>query len=157
MTLDEMLAREAIRDTIARYTIAGDRLKVDDYAACFTADGVMESPHADPASAFRYEGRDVIRAWQTRWRERTLAGERIHAATFVRHHLATSQIDLSGADTAKARTYWVAWTDAGADHAGQYHDLFRREGDRWLIAHRVVREDWRSPDSLFAAAVTRSR
>ena len=27
MTIDEMLAREAIRDTMASYTIAGDRLR----------------------------------------------------------------------------------------------------------------------------------
>ncbi|HEX7853063.1 MAG TPA: nuclear transport factor 2 family protein [Sphingobium sp.] len=157
MTVEEMLAREAIRDTISRYTIAGDRLKVDDYAACFTEDGVMESQHENPDSVFRYEGRAAIHDWQSRWLERTMAGEHIHAATFARHHLSTCQIDLTGPDTARARTYWVAWTDIGPDHAGYYMDSFRRTGDRWLIAHRVVREDWRSPDSLFGTAVSNSR
>ena len=28
-------------------------------------------------------------------------------------------------------------------------DIFRKEGDQWLIAHRKIRVDWRSPDSLF--------
>lgn len=157
MTLDELLAREAIRDTMARYTMAGDRLKVDDYAACFTEDGVMEAEHADPDCAFRYEGRAAIRAWQARWRERTLAGERVHAASFARHHLTTSQIDLTGPETAQARTYWVAWTDIGPDHAGYYLDSFRKVSGRWLIAHRRVREDWRSPGSLFGSAVGNSR
>lgn len=162
MTLEDLLAREAIRDTMAKYTTAGDRLKVDDYAACFTEDGVMEAEHADPAVAFRYEGREAIRAWQARWLERTLAaikgaGERVHEASFARHHLSTSKIDLTGVDTAKARTYWVAWTDIGPDHAGYYLDSFRKVGDDWLIAHRLVREDWRSPDSLFGTAVGKSR
>ena len=157
MTLDDLLAREAIRDTMAQYTVSGDRLKVDDYAACFTEDGVMEAEHADPGFAFRYEGREAIRAWQARWLERTLAGENVHDASFARHHLSTSKIDLTGPDSARARTYWVAWTDIGPDHAGYYLDSFRKVGDAWLIAHRLVREDWRSPESLFGTAVSKSR
>lgn len=157
MTLEDLLAREAIRDVMARYNMAGDRLKVEDYAACFASDGIMEAQHADPAFAFRYEGRDAIRAWQERWLERTLAGERVHAASFARHHLSTSQIDLLGQDRAKARTYWVAWTDIGPDHAGYYLDEFCKEEGHWRIAHRRVREDWRSPQSLFGNAVTNSR
>lgn len=157
MTIEAMLAREAIRDTIARYNIAGDRLKVDDYAACFTQDGVIQAQHSDPNRVFRYEGRAAIHAWQSRWLERTMAGEKVHAATFARHHLTTSQIDLTGPDEAQVRSYWVAWTDIGPDHAGTYTDQFRRVGDQWLIAHRLVREDWRSPASLFGSAVSASR
>ena len=157
MTPEEMLAREAIRDTISRYTIAGDRLKVDDYVACFTEDGVMEAQHQNPEFAFRYEGRAAILAWQSRWLERTRSGERVHQASFVRHHLSTCQIELTGPGSAKARTYWVAWTDIGPDHAGYYADSFRKVGERWLIAHRIVREDWRAPGSLFGAAVANSR
>jgi 3-phenylpropionate/cinnamic acid dioxygenase small subunit len=157
MTLEELLAREAIRDTMARYNIAGDRLRIGDYVACFTDDGVMEAEHRDPANAFRYEGRAAIRDWQTRWRERTASGEGVHQASFARHHLSTSQITLTGPDTAEARTYWVAWTNIGPDHAGYYIDSFRKVGEQWLIAHRRVREDWRSPASLFGQAVVNSR
>jgi hypothetical protein len=157
MTLEELLAREAIRDTMAKYNAAGDRLKVDDYAACFAEDGIMEAQHANPDLAFRYEGREAIRAWQARWLERTLAGEKVHEASFARHHLTTCNIDLTGPDTARARTYWIAWTDIGPDHAGLYLDSFRKVGDQWLIAHRLVREDWRSPHSLFGGAVGNSR
>ena len=140
MTLDDLLAREAIRDTMARYNTAGDRLKVDDYAACFTEDGIMEAEHGDPDNRFRYEGREAIRAWQARWLERTLAGENIHRASFVRHHLSTCKIDLTGPDSAAARTYWIAWSDVGPDHAGFYVDRFHKVGEEWLIAHRRVRE-----------------
>ncbi|HEX7751064.1 MAG TPA: nuclear transport factor 2 family protein [Novosphingobium sp.] len=157
MTVDELLAREGIRDTLAKYTVSGDRLKVEDYAACFTEDGVIATEHRDPALCFRYEGRGAILAWQRRWRDRTVAGEVVHQARFARHHLSTVKIDLTGPDTARVRSYWVAWTDIGPDHAGYYLDSFRKVDGAWLIAHRRVREDWRSPQSLFGSAVENSR
>lgn len=157
MTVEDLLAREAIRDTLAKYNVSGDRLKIDDYAACFTEDGVIEAEHEDPAFAFRYEGREAIRAWQTRWLDRTMSGAGVHQATFARHHLSTCKIDLAEPDTANVRTYWVAWTDIGPDHAGYYLDRFRKVGQEWLIAHRRVREDWRSPASLFGNPIAGTR
>ena len=157
MTLDELLAREAIRDTLAKYNVSGDRLKVDDYAACFTEDGIMEAEHKNPALTFRYEGREAIRAWQQRWLDQGKSGRPVHQATFARHHLSTCKIDLTGPDTANVRTYWVAWTDVGPDHAGYYLDTFRKVGEEWLIAHRRVREDWRAPASLFGNPIARTQ
>jgi hypothetical protein len=154
--LDRMLARDGVRDTLAKYNVSGDRLKVDDYASCFTEDGIIEAEHKDPAMAFRYEGRGAIRAWQQRWLDQAVRGEAVHRASFARHHLTTSKIDVTGPDTATARTYWIAWTDIGPDHAGYYLDAFRKVGDDWLIAHRRVREDWRSPDSLFGNPIAKT-
>ncbi len=158
MTLEQLLARESIRDTMARYTVAGDRLKVDDFVAVFAEDGVLESENVTEADSFRYEGRQAIAGWLTRWLEQARDQQApTHGATFVRHHLATSQIELTGPDTARARTYWTAYTDIGPDHCGYYLDTFRREGDDWLIAHRRIRLDWRSDASLFTTAVSRTR
>jgi hypothetical protein len=156
MTLEDLLAREAIRDTMAKYNTSGDRLKVEDYVACFTDDGIMESEFVPEDRMFRYAGKAEILAWQTRWRNRDPGAEAIHGATFIRHHLSTSKIDITGPGTARARTYWVAWTDIGPDHAGYYLDEFRKVGDEWLIAHRRVRLDWESPDSLYRGAVTQT-
>jgi 3-phenylpropionate/cinnamic acid dioxygenase small subunit len=157
MTLDELLARESIRKTMANYTMAGDRLRVDDFTAVFTEDAVFESEGVPDTDAFHYEGRDAMREWLSRWTRPGGAAQRTHQATFVRHHLSTSQIELTGAQTARARTYWVAYTDIGADHGGYYLDTFRKTGDEWLIAHRKVRMDWRSPESLFTTAIERTR
>ncbi|HMK84487.1 MAG TPA: nuclear transport factor 2 family protein [Steroidobacteraceae bacterium] len=173
MTVDEMIARESIRRTMASYTMAGDRLRVDDFIAVFTDDAVLESDGVPESDAFRYEGRQAIRDWMDRWRRSASAAQRAAGsaalraaqqrsapadrATFVRHHLSTSQIEFSGPDTAQARTYWVAYTDIGPDHCGYYLDEFRKSGGQWLIAHRRVRLDWRSPRSLFKTAIAGSR
>lgn len=152
MTVDELIARECIRQTMVNYTMAGDRLRSEDFIAVFTDDAVLESERVPEADAFRYEGRQAIREWFDRWRApgRAASAQR---ATFIRHHLSTSQIGLSGPDSATARTYWVAYSDLGPDHCGYYIDVFRKSGERWLIAHRKVRLDWRAPHSLYRTMI----
>ena len=157
MTIEELLARESIRKTMAAYTMAGDRLRVDEFAALFTDDAILESDGVPAEDAFRYVGKVAVRDWLSRWSRSPEAEQRTHQATFVRHHLSTSQIEITAADTARARTYWVAYTDIGPDHAGYYLDSYRKVGEQWLIAHRRVRLDWRSPQSLFTSAVAHSR
>ena len=43
MTVDELIARECIRQTMARYTMAGDRLRSEEFVAVFTDDAVLET------------------------------------------------------------------------------------------------------------------
>jgi len=157
MTLEELLARESIRKTMVSYTMAGDRLRTEDFVAVFTDDAILESDGVPESDAFRYEGREALRAWMTRWRIPAGTVGPTPKATFIRHHLSTSQIEITGPTSAKARTYWVAYTDIGADHCGYYIDAFRKVGEEWLIAHRKVRLDWRSPQSLFTTAIERTR
>ena len=157
MTLDDLLARESIRQTMVNYTMAGDRLREDEFVAVFTDDAVFESEGVPDSDSFHYEGSQAIRAWIARWRTQPEGAPRTHQATFVRHHLSTSQIELTSATTARARTYWTAYTDIGPDHCGYYIDAFRKVGEQWLIAHRRVRMDWRSSQSLFTTAIQRSR
>ena len=146
MTIDELLAREAIRQTMAQYNQAGDRLKVEEFVLAFTEDGVLET------GACRFAGRAAIRGWLTGWHE---PGRTSSAPTrpprFVRHNLTTCSIELTGPDTAKARTYWLVYTDIGPDHCGYYVDQFRKTGDRWLIQYRTARTDWMAADSRFGS------
>ena len=136
MTLDDLLAREAIRHTMSVYNTAGDGNDADGWAGAFTEDGVLAT------GSIRFEGRDAIRQSKL---------DRIKAAhaQFVRHNITTSRIDLTGPGVAKAKTYFVVFTEAGPDHAGHYLDDWRKVGDDWLIAHRNVVVDWKSPESRF--------
>lgn len=148
MTQEELLAREAIRYTMACYNMAGDRARADEFVTVFTEDGILE------AGDTQYKGREAIHKWMSGW-GRPTEGPAADAAPakrrvkFVRHNITTSQVELTGPETASARTYFVVYTDIGPDHSGYYVDQFRKVGDRWLIAHRKARQDWRSPDSTF--------
>ncbi|MGB8366475.1 MAG: nuclear transport factor 2 family protein [Rhizomicrobium sp.] len=148
MTIEELLAREGIRHTLASYNMAGDRARAEDFSAVFTEDGILET------SAFRHEGRQAIRDWMDGVRAPSADAPSFPSAKFVRHNLTTCQIEMTGPETAAARTYFVVFTDIGPDHCGYYVDTFRKVGARWLIAHRKARTDWTSPNSKFRAAGT---
>jgi hypothetical protein len=156
MTLEELLAREEIRQTMVNYNMAGDRLRTEEFLAVFTEDAILETDGVPQSDAFRCAGREEIKAWIWRWRTPP-AGGAVHQARFIRHHLSTCLIELMSATSAKARTYWTAYTDIGADHCGYYVDEFRKENGRWLIAHRRIRLDWRSEKSLYMTAVARTQ
>jgi hypothetical protein len=155
VTLDELLARESIRHTIVSYNIAGDRLRVDDFVAVFTEDAIFEIDAGE--DAVRNVGREAIRNWLMRWGRGAKDATPVHQAKFIRHHLSTCLIEVTGPDTAKSRTYWTAYTDIGPDHGGYYLDTFRRTGERWLIAHRTVRHDWSAPNSRYMATLSNLR
>jgi hypothetical protein len=149
MTLDELLAREGVRQTLHAYNIAGDRLRIEDFLAVFTEDAVLESAGGASGTGFRCDGRDGIRRWMTDFENRPGRPAGVEAPKFVRHHLTTSLIELTGPAAAKARTYFHVMTQVGPDHAGVYTDVLRKEGEHWLIAERRIRTEWFSPGSLF--------
>ena len=148
MTVEELLARESIRHTINSYNIYGDRLK-EEFVDCFTDDAIFEFGNDVP---YRYVGREEIRGWRMQFSKAPPqpAGVR-EAPKFVRHHLTTSRIEITGPDTAEGRSYFHVYTQVGPDHMGVYTDKYRKVGDRWLIAHRKIRTDWYAPNSLFRA------
>ncbi len=150
MTLDEMLAREAIRATLARCAQAGDSLRAEEYSRCFTEDGILETAMAGGGRGLHLTSRAAILAWQT---EKRAPGKGIGvpgkvSLTFARHNLTTCKIDMAGPDSASARTYWLVVTNAGPDHSGVYRDSFARVDGEWLIAERRVTTEWAAEDSL---------
>ena len=157
MDLQELLDREGIRKTLADYTMAGDRLRIDEFVATFTEDGIFESEGVSEEKAFRHVGRNEIRAFMSSWGRGAHDVNPVHQAKFIRHHLSTCKIELTAAESARSRTYWVAYTDLGPDHCGFYIDIWQKLGGRWLIAHRKVREDWMAKGSLYASAVSNLR
>jgi len=58
-------------------------------------------------------------------------------------------------DAATARSYFQAFSNNGPDHAGTYDDRLVRTAQGWRFAHRRVRVDWQSADSLFRPMGTR--
>jgi hypothetical protein len=157
MTLDEMLAREAIRATLARCTQAGDSLRGVDYAGCFTEDGTLQTEMSGGGHGLDLHSRAEILAWQTGVREpgKGLGTSAAVPLKFARHNLTTCQIDLTGPDSAKVRTYWFVNTNIGPDHSGVYRDTFACVDGEWLIAARRVKTEWAAENSLMVPLESR--
>jgi hypothetical protein len=139
MTIEELLAREGIRKTIARYTEAGDGGRYEDLIPCYAEDGTFE------IATGRWTGRAVIGQAL-----RTMRKARDEGAPLLqRHHLGTCFIELLGPQDARAITYFTVVSQTGLDHAGRYLDRLTLRDGTWQFAHRNVVVEWRSPDSGF--------
>jgi uncharacterized protein (TIGR02246 family) len=144
-----MTDEEAIRATIHGYNLAADRRDAAAFAELFAEDAVFEYAGFGPTPGFRCVGRAEIAARTANWNPLPGKDPSLSATTFIRHNLTTSEIALTGPDSARARTYFVVLTDLGPDHQGVYSDdLVRRDG-KWLFQHRRIALDWRAHDSLF--------
>ncbi|MCU1352156.1 MAG: hypothetical protein JWM05_1365 [Acidimicrobiales bacterium] len=133
----ELEIREAVRDTLARATHAGDRGRAAELAACFTGDGVLDVG----AHGGRWVGRAEIEAQISATVERIAAAGDSAGSGPVHHHVSSTVIDVATSQEATASSYFVVLTAVGVDHWGRYRDRLRPEADRWLLSERVVRVD----------------
>jgi hypothetical protein len=153
----EIIAREQVRDTIAAYNHSGDRFRLDELAACFTVDGVLESK-GDWAATGRAEIVKMLSG--VRAAESVPADGEPAPATgvaqpparrpsIVRHFVANLRFDEVSPEQIRTSAYFAVLTGAGLDHWGRYRDVLVPAEGRWLIAHRIVRTDALVPESLF--------
>lgn len=136
MDSSELAAREAIRDTVARYAHFADGGRFADLAALFTEDGLLEIGGEEPI-----RGRRAIERFLGSVKERLAGGG---APARIRHHVSSLRIDIVGKDEATAASYFLVVSDHGLDHWGRYRDVFRRVGERWLFRERKVRVEGRA-------------
>lgn len=136
MDLPELIARESIRDLVARYNANGDVGRIDALMELFHEDAVVEVvPHRT------YRGREQIRSLFE-----GAAGEAQEPTVRVlRHFTATHQIDVRSDCEASGRCYFVVLTDQGVDHWGRYIDEYVMAEDGWRFLRRRVEVDGRVP------------
>lgn len=135
----ELSAREQIRDTIARYTWAGDAGRIEELAACFCPDGELE-----------IRGEDVLRgraAIVARLGAVTATAPSAGLRRIVRHNVANIRFTSLTPQRAEVSAYFTVFTEIGLDHYGRYRDVFVPVGPDWLIRHRLAATDWSAPDS----------
>jgi hypothetical protein len=137
----EMALRESVRQTLADYTAATDSFDLAALASCVTPDGTLEFTGGNALLV----GPEQIEAGLRSQLSQPTAGKR---ASYVRHHV--SSIRFLRADTHQAETssYFVVFTDIGADHWGRYRDVLNPVGARWLFASRKIRVDGFAATSL---------
>jgi hypothetical protein len=136
----ELVAREHIRDTLARYNWAGDAGRLGELAETFCADGVLEMRGSETL-----RGRSDIMAF--------LGGVTGNITVpadvkpIVRHNATNVLFTDVTPDQAHVSCYFTVVTHVGLDHCGRYRDTFVPDGDTWLIKHRKVSTDWAAPNS----------
>jgi|GEM_PF-297549 len=93
----ELVAREQVRDTVAAYSHSGDGFRLEDLAACFTVDGVLETK-----GGWTARGREEIIA--------RLSGVRAMSAATVRPSTAPSTASARSGANGSAGSDRVAGT-----------------------------------------------
>jgi hypothetical protein len=155
MELWELSAREACRDTLAQYTHSGDRYLLEDFAAAFCEDGILEIRGAAPL-----QGRSAIMARfggtteAERVRHEVSSGASGRQRRVVRHNVTNVRFEAVSPTEATVASYFTVFTEIGLDHMGRYRDRLVPVGERWLIAHRFVSTDWRAPNTTFGGSKT---
>jgi len=148
MELWELIARESIRDLVARYNANGDSGRFPQMLEVFADDASMELVAVD-GTVRRYDGIDQVATIFTdtkaNW-DATVAsgtGGQGKPRHHIRHFTATHQIDLIDESFARGRCYFLVVMAHGLDHWGRYVDEYGVRDGRWVITSRRAFSDGR--------------
>ncbi len=145
MEIWELVAREQIRDTLARYNWSGDAGRVDDLVATFCVDGVLEI-----RGLRSLHGRTEIAGFLSRVTGNVAASAGADSKPVVRHIVANVLVADLTPDRAHVWSYFTVVTHIGLDHFGRYRDVLVPAEGTWLIKQRTVSTDWAAPNSQLA-------
>ncbi|MDQ1532654.1 MAG: hypothetical protein QOF28_415 [Actinomycetota bacterium] len=138
MEVWELVAREEIRETLARYHHFGDSARFTEMAALFAIDGVLEvkGEHA-------IAGRDAIVEYLTGVNRDVVA---LSDVPMLRHYSTNVTISVDSEGEATAASAFLVVSETGLDHWGRYRDRLVPADGGWRFAHRLVRTDGYAPD-----------
>ena len=144
MTLDELIARESVRDTYARYNHAGDGGRLAELADCFTEDGVLEV-----RDRFAARGRSEIAATLGEVAAQFPRTDAPPPGThhIMRHYVANLLFTSIAPDRITSDAYFAVFLVDTVDHWGRYRDELVPVDGRWLFARRRVSVDGKRPGS----------
>lgn len=143
MEMWELVAREQIRDTLARYNWSGDAGRLHALAETFCPDGVLEIRGLEPL-----HGRSEIAAFLTGITGKIAIDADV--TPIVRHNVANVLFAELAPGLARVDSYFTVLTHMGLDHCGRYRDILVPHSGTWLIKHRKVSTDWAALDSAMA-------
>jgi hypothetical protein len=132
--VQQLLDREAIRETLHRYCRGVDRLDAEAIRSAYWPDA------HDTHGAYQGGPEGLI--------SRTLEG--YGATDHVVHTVASVGIDLRGS-RANVESYYLAWFATETDSngvrtrtfiAGRYLDVFEKRSEEWRILKRTCVYDW---------------
>ena len=149
----ELVARESIRDRIARWNANGDAGRYPEMVAVLAPEVEFE-----PTPGRVLHGRDAALVF--------LGGVRSDRAPAVpgryvpeggrpslRHFTSTVQIDFLSETAARVRSYYQVVSATWLDHWGRYLDEFGVVDGEWLIVRRSITTEGVDPDGWAARLV----
>jgi hypothetical protein len=146
MEVWELMAREGIRDLVARYNANGDAGRFAQVLELFAPDATMELMDGS-GDVQRYEGHEAIATIFTgtkdRWDAAAATTDAPGRHHHVRHFVATHQIDIEDRTHARGRSYFAVLMAHGLDHWGRYLDRYEERDGRWLFTLRRALPDGR--------------
>ena len=141
MELWQLIARESIRDLVARYNANGDTGRFAQVRELFSPTATMV---INPGGTFA--GIEEVMTIFTGTADSTSMASGL---THVRHSTTTHQIDLIDEAHATGRLYFFVLTDIGLDHWGRYVDHYEVIDGVWKFSSRNVTVDGWASNSLF--------
>jgi len=139
----ELIARESIRDLVARYNANADAGRFAQVLELFADDATMEVTTAGGVVQ-HYDGPGEIATLFTGTKRRWDADAGATGSTrrhHVRHFVSTHQIDVEDRAHASGRSYFAVLMPHGLDHWGRYLDEYEERGGRWLFTRRRALPD----------------
>ena len=155
MELWELVARESIRDRIARWNSNGDAGRMAEMVKVLAPDVEFSIRDGEVM-----RGRDEVLQSLLGVRSAKSPSDTAPAATgrylppgkrpSIRHYTSTSTIDFESDTHARVRTYYAVLSSFGLDHWGRYLDEFGVVDGEWLITRRTVTTEGVDPDGWAA-------
>jgi len=145
MDLDELLAREGVRDTIATYNATGDQGDLDGLASCFAPDGILAVVGREPLVGRRA----IAEGLGAMLRREAPEIDPRPAIAHCHHRVASVHFVSVAPDRIDTVCSFTVLTQIGLDHWGRYRDHLVPIEGRWRFARRDVKVDGHAPASLF--------
>jgi hypothetical protein len=156
MQMWELVARESIRDRIARWNSNGDAGRTADMVLVLAPDVEFQAAESEVL-----HGRDAVLEFLT-----GVKGDKAESAQpsaprtgrylppgkrpSLRHFTSTPTIDFESETRANVRTYYAVLSSFGLDHWGRYIDEFGVVDGEWLITKRTVTTEGVDPEGWAA-------
>jgi hypothetical protein len=159
MELWELVARESIRDCLARWNYNGDARHMDEMVLVLAPDVEFRAVDDDVLHGraavldFLTGVRDRKEDAQSDPRQARNDGRYLPAGTnaSIRHFTSNPRIVFESETKAQVRTYYSVLSSFGLDHWGRYIDEFGVVDGDWLITKRVITTDGVDPEGWAAA------
>lgn len=130
----ELEAREELRELLAAYYKLGDSGRLEDQAALFEPDGVVEL-----YGRGEFVGRQAIVSAYRDLNQNHVADP---AVTYIRHFSSNYTLEVTSTTEATGEGYWLLLNNRGLASWGRCRDWYRRSDDGpWRFSRRLVRGD----------------